>query len=919
MAKKEEKQENITSSKKQVLTKETLGMILIVFSVLVLLIACTGELIFGSIGLTIQNFLLGTLGFSSYLILIAVLYSGIVMLRGKGLVCSKKIGILSFLAVIFFVCAVHCITLSSYALSNGYIKCIVYCYESVFINGFSAVTGGGVIFSIITYPVLAFAKVIGGCAIFLGLMAICLFLIFNSKEFKKYMSNKKVVQQPKKPTTEEILNEYKGEYSTKEYPVDIAFTDVDVEESIATSKRLHCVNDVFTMKDSRTQEPPTDYSKLDSRKIIFESEAEKQEHFKKNLIFDKNSHINKRLSESKDELSVEEKNQTEQLYSKIYEKEIDCGVVMPSTPIKFVGNSEPKGSEEYTTIEVDKYTKSERQQYKDNDFANRLIENAKEYMSYDDGRYRSYIEVYDEPIREVDDYQPLKNLISSEKIQSSIFNSSSSQRENTYACPNFDLFDHYEETPSMSESELKEMKRVIVNTLGNFRISSEIAKVTQGASVTRYDIRVPANVNTNKVLSLDKELALALHAKGGVNITYNFEQGTISLDIPNAKRAMVSLKHALTCDEYIEADEHKTLCFPIGRNIENEVLCGDLVKMKHILVAGATGSGKSIFLNSLILSLITKYSPEDLRLILIDPKQVEFNIYNNLPHLMINEIIDGDVPRVINVLNWAINEMERRYTLFKEKSQNDDAYIKDLESFNDFVTKEEKLPKIVIVIDELCDLMSMAQKEIESRIQRLAQKSRAAGLHLVVATQHPSAEVVTGILKANLPTRFCFKVVEDTYSRIILNCGGGEKLLGNGDLLYKTDNMSMPCRLQSCFVSAHEVKNIVRFVKDNNAKTYDNSVLDYINKKTEDIQIKNVHFKDSNVNEMYLEVLRYVIKRDEVSIPEIQKRYNVNFTEIGEIISWMEENNYISKPKDGQSRRVLICKEEFEDLYGKFD
>ena len=267
---------------------------------------------------------------------------------------------------------------------------------------------------------------------------------------------------------------------------------------------------------------------------------------------------------------------------------------------------------------------------------------------------------------------------------------------------------------------------------------------------------------------------MRLHARDGVNMYANRESGAISIEVPNAKRATVGVRSVMNADDYVNA-KPTALAFVMGKDVEGRDVCGDIVKMKHVLVAGSTGSGKSVCLNALLVSLICKYSPEDLRLILIDPKKVEFAVFDGLPHLMINEII-ADAQKAVTALNWAIKEMERRYSLFEQKTR-DGSLVHNIDDYNTKRTEDEdKLAKIVIVVDELADLMSVAKKDIEERIQRLAQKARAAGIHLVIATQRPSVDVITGVIKGNLPTRLAFRVIQEVDSRTILDESGAEKL-----------------------------------------------------------------------------------------------------------------------------------------------
>lgn len=484
-----------------------------------------------------------------------------------------------------------------------------------------------------------------------------------------------------------------------------------------------------------------------------------------------------------------------------------------------------------------------------------------------------------------------------------------------YNAPPISLLNDYQSAFAADGEEIERNKETIVDTLYQLKIPTEILSVTQGPTVTRYDIDIPGNIPASRVLSCDKELAMRLHAKDGVNIQTNYENGSISIEVPNKQKATVGLKEMIQSDSFTRA-KPGSLMFGLGKDIEGRSICGDIKKMKHLLVAGSTGSGKSVCLNALIISLLYKYSPEDLRIILVDPKQVEFNIYDKLPHLMINEII-FEPAKVITVLNWAITEMERRYGLFKAKTKSG-TLVREIDEYNAHLNEdEEKLPKIVMIIDELADLMQAAKKDIEDRIQRLTQKSRAAGIHLVLATQRPSTDVITGIIKSNLPTRIAFKVVQEVDSRTILDSSGAEKLLGNGDMLYKMDTMTFPYRVQGAFLSSEEVQTVVEYIKENNEAYFDESVSDFINNSGAGGP-EGGGESDDSVEAVYIEALRYVVSIGQASISMIQRKCSVGYPKAGKIIEWMENMGYISAFDGAKARKVLLTQEEFESKYGDY-
>ena len=489
-----------------------------------------------------------------------------------------------------------------------------------------------------------------------------------------------------------------------------------------------------------------------------------------------------------------------------------------------------------------------------------------------------------------------------------------------YVHPSVELFHRYDDSVTVSQEEIERNSAVIVETLAGFRVDAEVVKVTSGSAVTRYDIDIPRNIAVRSVVKHDAEIAMRLHARDGVNIYSNSEVGAISIEVPNSTRATVGIRSVLKAEEYLNA-KPTALMFAIGKDVEGRNVCGNIVKMKHILVAGSTGSGKSVCLNAMLISLICKYSPQDLRLILIDPKKVEFAIFDGLPHLMINEII-ADAQKAVSALNWSIKEMERRYLLFEQKTRSG-RLVHNVDEYNaNLSDDEEKLPKIVIVVDELADLMSVAKKDIEDRIQRLAQKARAAGIHLVIATQRPSVDVITGVIKGNLPTRMAFRVIQEVDSRTIIDSSGAEKLLGNGDMLYRTEGMFNCSRVQGAFLSSDEVQAIVEEIKANNEAYFDTEIADYINKPNQSDGGADAG-DDSDggaVDPQYIKALAIVVKLGSASISLIQRKCSVGYNHAGKIIEWMELMGYIS-PFDGKAkaRTVLLTKEEFESKYGSID
>ncbi|MCD7729780.1 MAG: DUF87 domain-containing protein [Clostridia bacterium] len=499
-----------------------------------------------------------------------------------------------------------------------------------------------------------------------------------------------------------------------------------------------------------------------------------------------------------------------------------------------------------------------------------------------------------------------------------------------YVRPSLDLLDDYPEYGNVNTAEVEDSKRIIVETLNSFRIECEVSDVVIGPAITRYDIIIHDKTNIKNSLRYRESIAMALK-KDNVNAYLNYAKGALSIEVPNTKRTTIGLKTMMTSSAFINC-KSTSLTFALGKNVDGVPVCPDITKMPHLLVAGTTGSGKSICLSSLLISLLYKYGPEELRLILVDPKQVEFISYDKLPHLMINEII-YDVDKAIKALNWAIKEMERRYSLFKgmtESGTNAKGGIKvatkNLDEYNSHLEEgAEKLPKIVIILDEFGDLMLQAKKDIESRIIKLVQKARACGIHLILATQRPSVDCITGLIKSNLPTRIGFKVGSFDDSRTIFDVGGAEKLLGAGDMYFRSAERPELARIQGCFVDSHEVQKVTDFIKANNETYFDQSVSDFINKVEEPEASSSLsesggfEAEETKIDDVFLRALKYCVDSNKASVSMLQRRFPIGYMKACKIIDWMENMNYITKGEGPNSRKVLLSRDEFINTYGDID
>ena len=478
-----------------------------------------------------------------------------------------------------------------------------------------------------------------------------------------------------------------------------------------------------------------------------------------------------------------------------------------------------------------------------------------------------------------------------------------------YTRPSIDLITTQSDDLSMFNEEIP-MKRVALeNALEKFGVPAKVQNVVIGPTVTRYEIEMPEGISVKKILSLDADIAYALSAKGQIRIEAPIPgRSKVGIEVPNNKVAKVSIKDVLLSKEFSYSPS--PLTFALGKDITGTVKVCNLQKMPHLLVAGTTGSGKSVCLNTIITSILYKSSPDEVKFIMIDPKQVELSMYEGLPHMVVPKVLT-DPTKAVNALQWAVDEMERRFRLIsEERVRNIDEYNKSEKVLQ---RKVKKMPYIVIIFDEFADFMAIAKNEIEDKIRRLAGKARAAGIHLILATQRPSTDVVTGTLKANLPARIAFKVASRVDSEVIMGATGAEKLLGYGDMLYKPADSS-PIRLQGCFIDTPETKDIVNFIIQNNEETFDEEANNAINSPGK--SSNGAGGDDASMDPLLPQALKICIDNGVASTTMVQRKLSIGYPRAARIIDQMEERGYISSAEGAKQRSVYITIEEYYQIFG---
>ena len=464
-------------------------------------------------------------------------------------------------------------------------------------------------------------------------------------------------------------------------------------------------------------------------------------------------------------------------------------------------------------------------------------------------------------------------------------------------------------------AELRNNSRRLADTLRSFGVDAQAGEVVRGPSVTRYEFTLDQGVKLSKITNLADDIALALGASGVRIAPIPDKISVVGIEVPNKLVTPVHIREVIESREFTQ---HKsTVAFAVGKDIAGNNIVGNIGKLPHVLIAGTTGSGKSVCTNSLIVSLLYKSTPDEVRFIMVDPKMVELAPYNGIPHLLIPVVTDPK--KAAGALQWAVYEMMKRYKLFSEHN------VKDLAGYNALAAMDDelkKLPSVVVVIDELADLMLVAAKEVEESICRVAQMGRAAGMHLVIATQRPSADVITGLMKANIPSRIAFAVASSLESRIILDTTGAEKLVGRGDMLYAPLGEGKPRRVQGCFISAEEIDRVVGFVKANGAAQYDESV---ISKIEENVAEKERGGKGAPSNapvepaadegdELLPAAIDVVMETGQASVSMLQRRLKLGYSRAARLVDQMEERGIVGPFEGSKPRQLLITREKWEEI-----
>lgn len=954
--------------------KLSLQIIMFVFCAVVFLSLVTGGALFGVAGKAINAFILGALGHSSYPLFVAAIYFAIKLFSGKKFSARKKS---VYIAVSLFLSAVMCYHLltSSRFLGGDFGSYLAGCFDAG-VGGVSEATGGGALFGVLVYPFVYLFDIVGSYIIFSLIFALSLLILFGGKvrrpeeggfvgvkpyptdyfermpqEYPQYPPQAQVppagymrqpeaareasadepAYQPEEPVIknsgkieevpkklfvgylEDYVNPKAKKSKTKSKSFDILYSNrqpegyqvpvENKENKLGGASYTETFGDDFESKKKyiltpvdNILRPYNDYGFGDrgQSKAIDEKppkinhnmgtidktnpyqkyandSVERQDSVKPQINFDvpKNNYIDN-LNNLMDKYS--------RGYSNL------SGEVLPPQP------PQPQNVDEDKDFFMqDDYADD----IESKDMEDAGAEHPPVVINRYDGADRA---------KKKDDLFKYQTQIGVDENKTPVIKA-------PYMAPPVSLLREVVNDSAESVENYEEKIQALESALSDFKVPAKVVSVTPGPTVTRYELQMPPGVPVSRLTSRANDIAMCLASNGEIRIEAPIPgKSLLGIELPNQKRQKVWLKELIDSAEFM--NKKSAFTFALGKEISGKNIILDFTKMPHLLVAGSTGSGKSVCLNTLIISLLYKASPDDVRMILIDPKRVEFNVYNGLPHLMIKEVIT-DAEKAISAFNWAIGEMEKRFLLFR------DTVSKDIISYNEKMKESggQTLPRIFIIVDELAELMMINKRELEEKIKKISQLSRAAGIHLILATQRPSVDIITGVIKANLNSRVTFKLMTQADSRTVIDCSGAEKLLGEGDMIFISNNMPKPIRLQGPFVSMEEVEAIVDFVKQNNEAYFDEEIENDIYNYSDGEEDEETEDSDET-DKYFIEALKLAIEAGQISISMVQRRFAVGYSRAGKIIDELERRKFISPFEGSKPRQVLITKEEFERRFG---
>lgn len=945
--------------------KEFSGMVLLLFSAFVLFCIFTGNKFFNPLGLKLQFFFMGTLGYFCFPLFIFLLLYSLMLIVGKSVVGGRATNSAIKLILITFAvfCLIHLIlypigeiTFKEY-LSEAY-KSPKNNYSLDNPNTvISDAQFGGAFFALIVYGSVKGLSAFGAYVLFIALIIILtLFFLkdflIKEKPVRQRVSNsdEEKGQGANSFTSQEPISQAPQREIQAQQPINVYYgaPPVSVNQGVKREKRNLVVgNSSFELKNDEDYTPRMSFKSPD---LPYEKESTPYN----GATFYSDTY-NSSVANGSNYVKQTQKINTEApkpKYVSDYEPPIEEELDSPifddfDSPKEFDDLYIPENykdsvkQEIFDSVEEDLSEIVEEQVNSASD--DNLVDITK--LSEQTFDFDSHDEEIEEPempelfkpsvqARKAEVVRPTvtPKQASKEKTEQLRFNTQSlTEKEEDvnpidtmpfnykFNAPPTSLLNVYDSTNDYGQIEAFKMGKAekimsVLKVLGGIEV--KVVNIVDGPTVTRFDIAIPENVTVKAVLKYSEDLKLRLATEEEIRIAPVRGTPYIGIEIPNAVKKIVGLREIVESEAFKSA-KPTSLTFAIGKDLVGNAVVTDICKMPHLLVAGSTGTGKSVGLNSMLVSLMMKYSPADLRFIIVDPKMVEFAVFENSPHMLFNEILFTS-EKAVSMLDWAVEEMDARYMLFRK------ALVQGIDDYNAQLDtrKHHKMYRIVIIIDEFADLMSKNKKQIEEKIARIAQKARAAGIYLILATQRPSVNIMEGSIKTNFTSRMAFKMSNAIDSQTILGEAGAEKLLGKGDLLYRTSTMPNVERAQGAFVSMDEIKKVMAYIKDNNTPYYNEAAHKKINHEDEP-QIESVTGKnagdDGRVPPDYVKALRFAVESKTISISLIQRRLGYGFPKAAKIFDWMIENKYVLNSQTGKQKQVVLSLEEFEEEFGQYD
>ncbi len=931
-------------------TVEFFGVTLIISSFLLLVCLLFGDSILFELGKEIQCSLLGLFGYFSYPFLLSLLVIGFMMLLGKK---PKTSSILTVLRLTYTLVLILCLctTITNLSKPSNLEEYFSNAYKSGRLGLENTVTGGA-LFSLLTFYAVKYITYVGSIVLFAILLLINLLLTF--RRFKKSLTNptSKVINeeqvqpvQPVPPMQPNPVNQPNYDYQNG-----YGYPNQNYQNP---SQQYNQPNDYnhgsgyyggFTVPQPNNSSPYINApSKEDAMRILYGNGPRTYSNeYNRSFMEDK-------VRVEGASVAPSSFNNDNMISSPISKEEIS-----PKYTFEDKSNVSFQSVDEYDDYDnasvednggIDKYKPSSPSQPSFiNDFFKNVVnkpedsvveeevieeetlfEVAKELPKQPAPKRVKPVEI--KPIEEKIETKPSvteNEVVNGEYSKNLIENMPAKYK---YTPPPISLLKNSEKVDNDYQYEIfkSEISNIILETLNNFGVTTQIARVLRGPAISRFDIEVPKSVSMDAITKRYKDINLRIATKTPVRMVAPVP-GTsfVGIEVANRTKDTVTLKDLVSSSEFLSAD-NSTLTFTLGKDVVGTPLCIDITQMPHLLIAGATKSGKSVCLNTLIVSLLMKYGPEELRLVIIDPKKVEFKFYEKLPHLYFGEIVNnGDIALTTATLNWVYGEMSRRYSVFT------DYKVKNLEGYNKkaLANNEKIMPRILVIIDEFANIMLNDKNGANDRICALAAEARAAGIHLILATQRPSADIMEGPIKANLPARIVFKVATDVDSRVCIGKNGAETLLGSGDGLYKTDGMFDYDRFMGAYVSDEEIVDVVDYVKDHNKAYFDynawSKIVASVNQSNEVSGEANYEsssdgsFDGNNggMDPLNVRAMQIGYDSDGLSTSFLQRKLGVGYPRAAKIIDWLTDNGYITPNSIRGKKQMILPREEFEEKFG---